>query len=245
MSLTYLRRIVKAMPWLPWVPIAVLVGLLAWSVRASPTDFASRHLYLRAGLMVVGLGAAFIFDDPAAETTDHAPSPLRERRAIRLVVGLAVWFLLAAGLLLIGARDMNVVFINDPEVEAALPVGRLFLEGMTMAAFGLAIAAVVAKRWDDEPGKIASAGLLMLYAVSWTIPERWKPWAHPSDDRWTTSHPWWWAALVIAVLVMLTLSWDTRVGWSSRRLSRRRAGITRAAVRTGPKKEPARIRVDQ
>lgn len=243
--MTLLARTIRAMPWLPWLPVAVLVGFIGWSIDGFPPDFASRHLYLRSGMMAIGLGLAFVFDDPAAETTDPAPVSLRLRRAIRVIVGLAVWLCLAIALFVLGARGMNVVFIYDPELTAALPLGRLLLEGLTMAAFGLAIAAVISKRWDDEPGKIASAGLLVLYAASWTIPEHWKPWADPSDARWTTSHPWWWAGLAIAVLVVLTLSWDARVGWSSGRLTRRRAGITRSAVGTGPKKESARIRVDQ
>jgi hypothetical protein len=87
-----------------------------------------------------------------------------------------------------------------------------------MASWCLAIASFVAKRWDDEPGKIASAALLALYAGSWMVPERWKPWADPSDSRWTTALPWWWLALVVGVLVMLAFSWDSRQNRLVRRM---------------------------
>jgi hypothetical protein len=242
--MTLISRTIKAMPWRPWAPVTAAVALVAWSAGSYPPDFPSRHLYLRAGLMVIGVGLAFILDDPAAETTDPAPSPLRQRRAIRVIAGLSVWLGLATGLFLLGARDMDVVFVYDPEMDAALPVGRLLLEGVTMAACGLAIAAIISKRWDDEPGKIASASLLVLYAASWAVPERWKPWASPNDDRWTTGYPWWWAALALAALVLIAASWDARVGWSTRRLTRGAAGPAPLALGPESKKRSTGVGVD-
>ena len=90
-----------------------------------------------------------------------------------------------------------------------------------MASWCLAIASLIAKRWDDEPGKIASAALLALYAGSWMVPERWKPWADPTESRWTTALPWWWLAFAVGVLVMLTSGWDSR----RNRLVRPRTGL--------------------
>lgn len=211
--MTVISRTVRAMPWIPWLPVTALVGFIAWSVGGFPADFASRHLYARAGLVVAGLGLAFVFDDPAAETTDPSPSPLRLRRAIRAVVGMLVWSILVAGLLVASAQGMDPVLVASPEHGAELPVGRLLLEGSTMATWGLAIASLVAKRWDDEPGKIASAALLALYAASWAVPETWKPWAHPTDTRWETALPWWGLALVVGLIAAAAFGWDSRVGW--------------------------------
>lgn len=115
---------------------------------------------------------------------------------------------------------MAPVLILDYTTPNPLPVGRLLLESGTMASWGLAISAVVAKRWDDEPGKIASASLLAFYAVSWAIPERWNPWAIPSDSRWLTGHPWWWLALSAGVVIAVAASWDSRRGIAPRLFGR-------------------------
>ncbi|MGI8518666.1 MAG: hypothetical protein ACR2ME_10090 [Acidimicrobiia bacterium] len=92
------------------------------------------------------------------------------------------------------------------------PIGRLLLEAATIAIWGLAIASVIAKRWDPEPGRFAAPGLLVLYAASWLVPEQWRPWCLPIDARWTSGHPLWWAALLPALVVAVTSSWDARVG---------------------------------
>lgn len=218
--MTMVSRIIRGMPWIPWLPVTALVAFIAWSVGQFSPDFASRQLYTRAGLVVASLGLAFVFDDSAAETTDPSPSPLRLRRAIKAAVGLVVWSILVGWLLIATSQGMNPVLVASPEFGRELPIGRLLLEGSTMALWGLVVAAVVAKRWDDEPGKIASAALLALYAASWAIPEQWKPWALLNDSRWETSYPWWWVALSVAVAVTAFASWDSRRGRGVRILSR-------------------------
>ncbi len=106
-------------------------------------------------------------------------------------MGLLPWSLAVAGLLMVGASGMEAHFElpADPQPHH-FPVGRLLLEGTTLAVTGLAIAAVIAKFWDDEPGKLAAPTLLALYAASWALPEQWGLWARPSDLWWTTTRPW-------------------------------------------------------
>jgi hypothetical protein len=198
-----------------------LVALILWGTDALMPDFASRQLYMRAALLVAALGLCFAFDDPGAETTDPAPSPLRKRRSIRTLLALGPWAVLVGTTLLVVCRGMDPVFILSEEVGNQFPIGRALLEATTLATWGLALAAVVSKRWDEEPGKYASAGLLALYAVSWAIPEQWKPWANPNDQRWETALPWWWVALAVAVLIVIAFSWDARTGWRLRLGSRR------------------------
>ena len=210
--MTLLRRLIPALPWIPWVPVLVIIGLLAWAITDLSPDFASRQLYLRAGLLVAGLGLSFAFDDPVAPTTDPMPSSLRRRRSLRMVLGLVPWVTGVVILFWAGSQGgIDPVWRTSLQPERSeLPIGRLILESATMACFGLAIAAVITKRWDDEPGKIASASLLGLYAVSWMVPERWKPWSDPTDLRWGTVLPWWWVALCAAVVVAVVSSWDSR-----------------------------------
>lgn len=207
-----LRRLIPAMPWIPWLPVLVIVVLLTWAISDLPPDFASRQLYLRAGLLVVALGVSFAFDDPTAPTTDAVPSSLRRRRAVRFLLSTIPWTAGITVLLWAGSQGgLHPVWLTSSGPDGPdLPAGRLLLEAATMASWGLAIASVIASRWDDEPGRIASAALLGIYALSWMIPERWKPWSGPSDPRWLTVLPGWWVALGAAALLGVVSSWDSR-----------------------------------
>lgn len=218
--MTLIGHLFKAVPWIPWVPSFALIALILWGTDSLMPDFASRQLYLRAALLVAALGLCFAFDDPGAETTDSAPSPLRRRRAIRAWLTLGPWVVLVGATVLVVGRGMDPVFILSDEVGSQFPIGRVLLEATTIAGWGIAIAAVVSKRWEEEPGKYASAGLLATYAASWAIPEQWKPWANPNDQRWETALPWWWVALAVAVLIVIAFSWDARIGWRPRLESR-------------------------
>lgn len=199
------------MSWIPWLPAAAGIVVLAWATRDLQTDFGTRQMYLRGGLLLAAMALSFAFDDPAAETTDPTPSPLRVRRSLRLVVSLAPWAALVAVLVWAGAKNMDpVIVLSSPLNLQELPVGRLLLEAATMASWGLAGASFLASRWDDEPGKIASGALLVVYAAAWMIPERWKPWTNPTEPRWATALPWWWVALTAGILVTVVFSWDSR-----------------------------------
>lgn len=214
MPLDLVKRVAHSMPWAPWLPVGFLVALLVWMITDLEPDFASRQLYIRAGLLLAAIGFSFAFDDPAAATTDPTPAPLRRRRLLRLVLALVPWSAVIAVLMWAGTHGSAVpVWATSADaLEAELPIGRLLLEGATMVTWGLAVASLIAKRWDDEPGKAASAALLAIYAGGWMVPGRWKPWAHPTDPRWATALPWWWAALLLGFVVTLILSWESRRG---------------------------------
>lgn len=214
--MTLIGHLFKAVPWIPWLPSAALIALILWGAAPLLPDFASRQLYLRAALLVAALGLCFAFDDPGAETTDPAPSPLRKRRCIRTWLALGPWVVLVGATLLMVGRGMDPVLILSEEVGHEFPIGRVLLEATTLAAWGLAIAAVISKRWDEEPGKYASVGLLAMYAASWAIPEQWKPWANPNDQRWEIALGWWWVALAVGALIVIAFSWDARIGWHRR-----------------------------
>lgn len=211
--MTLLRKLVKAGPWIPWLPVTGLVGLILWPMTSLTESFESRQLHLRTALLVASLGLSFVYDDPASETTDATPSPLRTRRGLRTLLGAIPWAALTAATILTAGQGLEIMFILSAEVQNPLPLGRLLLEATTIASWGLAVASAIAKRWDDEPGKFASATLLALYAASWMTPDQWKPWASPNDPRWETALPWWWAALAVGLMVVIAFSWDSRIGW--------------------------------
>lgn len=122
-------------------------------------------------------------------------------------------------------------------------MGRLILEAATMAFWGLATASVLASRWDDEPGKVASGALLAIYAAGWMVPERWKPWAGPTDPRWATAFPWWWVALGVGVLVTVAFSWDSRQSGPLRPLLRRRGSQSAQGADARDTREPGEVDV--
>lgn len=220
------KRIAAAVPKIPWIPAAALVAWLGWAIPRLDPDFISRHSYLRTGLLVAGLALCFSLDDPAAPTVGPAPSPLRTRTWTRIGVSLIPWSLLFTALIWAGASGglQSVWTVSASPQTPELPVGRLLLEAGTIGCLGLALAAVSAKRWSDEPGMVSSAVLLALFAASWAIPEPWSPWATPNDPTWSQSWTWWSTALAATGFVLISSTWDSR-RWPpnpSRWLSRRR-----------------------
>jgi hypothetical protein len=214
-----------------------------------PPEAEIRLLPVRLGILGIVIAVAFAFDDPAAVLADPAPNPLRWRRLIRAVGAVLASSLLTSLVLALAAADMDLVWVItgdqtidraepvEPEVDAIeprpeFPAGRVALETATMIGFALAAAAAVARRGETEPGRVASSVVLGVYAVSWMIPDPYKPWASPGDQRWEAAADWWWAALAITTMAVVVLSWDSRVG---RHLVRRGhpapRAISRAATR--------------
>ena len=240
-----LWRLAPALPWIPWLPVALLAALMAKIMSGFLPDLGSRHLHLRSGLLLAAIGLTFVFDDPAAETTDAIPSPLRLRRVLRVLLALIPWLALVLGVIWAAAQPgPEGDLVGYSEVELVRPhAGRLLLEAATLGAWGLAIAALVASRWDREPGKIAAPALLAIFAASWVIPQPWSPWALPPGVHWEATRTWWWGALALGLALASAWSWDTRHrAWAQRPtwwLWQRRSGDWRreplesALLRTG------------
>ncbi len=133
-------------------------------------------------LMVIPVG--YLLDDPAADVLAASPSDLARRRLSRLALGLPV---VVAGWLLALWQGS---FLDGYD---ALAVGALTVEIAALAAFTLAVAAVVARRGDHAPGITAAAGLFVMVALlfvarqavpsAWPIPEL-QPDTHADRWRW-------------------------------------------------------------
>jgi hypothetical protein len=133
------------------------------------------------------------------------------RRLLRALLSLIPWAALVTIVLTSSAAGMRPVLILAHELDPLeMPVGRLALEAATLAAWGLAISAVISYVFDEKPGWIASTAVLACYAIAWMVPDPWKPWASPTDARWSGALPWWWLALGLGVLVAMGFSWDAR-----------------------------------
>jgi len=214
--MSLVRRLIGAGPWVQWLPVAAIAGVFSWSVATTKSVTTPRDQFMRMGLLVVAMGMTFVFDDAAAVTAAATPSRLWLRRVLRVGLALLPWVALTGILLWAGGQELTVVVQSlgggEPEIVTlpSIPAQRMALEATGMAALGLAIAALIGRRWDDVPGKFASPGLLGLFAASMALPARWQPWADPYGDAWLRVQPWWWAALALGVLIVAIVSWDTR-----------------------------------
>lgn len=157
--------------------------------------------------MAAAVALSFCFDDPAAPTTNSAPNALISRRAQRVVLALGPW-VTSVAIVILGA--MNVRSPMPGSLTTTTPFARLVLEAATMAVVGLAIAAYIAKRWDEQPGRIAAPALIGLYALSWALPYPLRPWSVPGLSGWETSLVWWWVTVGVGMAVAALFSWDAR-----------------------------------
>lgn len=214
-------RVVRATPWVGFLPSAVIAMAMAWVATRQPTSDEHRLMPTRLAILAIVIAASFAFDDPAAPITDPAPISLRWRRLIRATTSVILAGVLISAVMLLAATDMDLVLAvpagesADGSSEVAqFPGGRVALEAATMIGFSFATAAFMARRGEQEPGRIAAAVLLGAYAVSWMFPDSHKPWASPSDQRWETVAAWWWLALGLTVAASAYFSWDARTGRS-------------------------------
>lgn len=206
--------------FIPAGAVGVVLGIVA---GRQPTGPEFRYLPIRLAVVSLVCAVAFVFDDPAKTFSDPAANPLRIRRGIRALTGVVTASCLFAVILIPASAHMIlVVDANQAAVGASdtgkelnaqpdLPWGRPALEMATMIGLTLSVAGAVAQRGEAEPGTITSGIVLGAYALSWMIPEPYKPWADPLDERWSHGGNWWWAALVFAWVSAAMFSWDSRV----------------------------------
>ena len=153
-------------------------------------------LELRLAAVALAAGAAFVLDDPAAETIAASPTPLLFRRLLRAALALPVVAALWALLLL--------------HADAA-PAWALTLELAAMLATTLAVAALAAPLVPDGRGGVAAAPalLVLLGAAALALPDGLTLFAAgPLDARWEASHERWASVLVAAVLAFVYASLD-------------------------------------
>ncbi|MEU5087512.1 ABC transporter [Streptomyces sp. NPDC021356] len=196
------RRVIGALlgpVWrsLPWrvLGAAGALGLpAAGSVRlmsgAGGPDPALGLGALRLVALLGGFGLAFLFDDPARDTTSAVPVRRALRAAVRLALVAplaAAWWTAALFLVPDGARP---------------PAGALTLEAAAVAAAALALAsASVRLRAEPAPGAATALALLALAVAALLAPARWNPLPAPGDPDWAAAHHWWTAALGAAAVI--------------------------------------------
>ncbi len=214
--------VAKTLPLRPFLVAAVLAVALAWMATLQPPETGFRLLPVRLGIMILTVYSAFLFDDPAGGLTDAAPHPLRLRRLLTASYGYILVFAVLGMVVAIASKGMDVVWtVKEPAANAThdttfvigpspYPIGRLVLETSTSVALALAVAALISRRDRDQPGRLASTVVLGAFLISALVPEAYRPWADPSDQRWATGANWWWTALCAFLVVGMVISWEAR-----------------------------------
>ena len=151
---------------------------------------------LRLAAIALCLAAAFVLDDPAAQSLAASPSPLLFRRLLRTTLLLP----LVAGLWAI------VLWHAGESATTALTI-----ELATMLAVVLAAAAAATPWVADGRGGLAAAPtlLIMLAAALLVLPAAWTLFARdPADPAWEAAHIRWALVLALAVATLLVASRD-------------------------------------
>lgn len=154
-SIAYLLRAFR------WQPLAVAVAVALPLTRLGNADVNVRAVLVVA---LLGIGAAFAFDDSAAVTLGSSPSSLGRRRAVRVAL---LGLLLAAAWLPLGV----LLAIETP---VGLPVSDIVVVLATVVAVVLAVAArVVTEAPTESGGAVAAAFGPLFLVVASLLPARW------------------------------------------------------------------------
>ncbi|MEV0977054.1 ABC transporter [Streptomyces sp. NPDC049915] len=185
---------------LPRAPLAAgaALGLLTAAcsrlLSGGPADPWLSLVLLRVAAVCLGLGLAFLLDDPARRTTETVPTGRALRACLRaaLIAPLtALWW--AAALLLTPA-------------DARPPLAETTLEAVTLATLALALAAVAVRRSaEPEPGRAAAVGVLSLTVLAALLPDRWGLFVAQGSPQWAGAHDRW-AVLLAVTVAVWTLS---------------------------------------
>ena len=136
-------HLVRSVRWPPVVAGAALAGAVG--------RFES-HVDVTTLALLVGLGASFVLDDPAAVTLASSPSTLWWRRRVCLAFVLPLVALLWLAVVIVA------------ELPAATALNAVALELAAMVAIVLAVAAFAVRRSSDGSGG-AAAGPALLGCV--------------------------------------------------------------------------------
>ncbi|MFJ4927921.1 ABC transporter [Streptomyces sp. NPDC088736] len=167
---------------------------------------------LRGAALVLGVGLAFLLDDPARHTTATVPvrRPLRSALRMALVApGAALWWAVALLLVPEGARP---------------PAGALTLEAAAIAVTALAVASAAVRFTERaEPGPAVAAGLLVTAMTVPTVllPECWALLVAVHDPHWDAAHERWAVVLAAAVVLCALCCPEPVRSWRPRLLARR------------------------
>jgi hypothetical protein len=218
-----IRPTVHQIPWATALgPVAlgpVLMLLFRPDEYGSPAEFV---IGVRVSAVLLAVGAAFLWDEPARAITDAMPVRVRSRRAARFALYLpaaaATWALLLFAARAIGSTS-ELVRASDAGARISIPNLALSLEVAGMVAAAVALAAIAGRRARGvDAGLVASPLVLALATVVVLLPSRMAMIVlDPADERWAMVNRRWWWVLAGGAIAAILASRDP----ASRRLLRR------------------------
>jgi hypothetical protein len=151
----YTWRATHVAPWLLGAAISLLLALVhSHGPVAAP---------LQIGAFLLGAGAGFVTDDPAAETLAPSPTTLRARQGLR-VAGAALATALAAVVLASLARPSG---IGEAGALVAMTAGIL---GLNLGVSGVA----GRRRGWRHGGLVSGPAVLFVVIASSALPPQWR-----------------------------------------------------------------------
>ncbi|SHN44384.1 hypothetical protein [Cryptosporangium aurantiacum] len=169
--------------------LAAAAGLVLLAVPAVLTtalDPDSLTLQLRLAAVCAGVGAVFLLDDPAKPTTVVVPGRAWVTTALRVglaLVGAAVWWVAALGIVLVGAENGAGDLLQLPGTT---------LEAATIVVLALALA-VAGYRLADRgvASPITGPTLLVVVGGGALLPPGLALFVGVTDPRWAAAHDRW------------------------------------------------------
>jgi hypothetical protein len=188
-------------------------GLLAVGIVLA--DDAPLLVLLRVALVPLAAAAAFVLDEPAAAAVDAAPRTRGRRtadRAVAAAMPLLVWI---SGVVALEAR------------APVTPAGGLLVEGAGVLAVTVALAAVLRRAGQDEPGEVAASvvGGAVLALQVFDLPSWWPIPLFPVEAGWPASTALWSGLIVAAAAVVVVASADP-YRWPTRRAVARPVSVS-------------------
>ncbi|MEU3843882.1 ABC transporter [Streptomyces sp. NPDC028635] len=183
-------RTLPRAPLLAGAALGLLTVACSRPLAGGPADPWLSLTVLRVAAVCLGLGLAFLLDDPARRTTETVPTGRALRACLRLTLIApltAGWW--AAALLLTPSA-------------ARPPLAETTLEAVTLAMLALALAAVAVRRSPEpEPGRAAAVGVLSLTVLAALLPDRWGLFVAQGSPHWAAAHDRWATLLAVTVAV--------------------------------------------
>lgn len=221
------RPIARTIKWYALAASGIPALWVVWRTASDPYGSAQgAALALRVAALSLGIGVAFVLDDPTEDLTGPAPVSLLARRAVR--VGLTLPLATVVWLLLL--RIAN----GAPYMPAPLPAGAMLVEFGAFASLALGGAALGSRRLADGLGGPAGAGAVMLSSVPGMVLPLGHPLAGlvPGTELYARSQGWWW--LVLGLGIGAFAAWSTTPG--TLRLLRRPARARHHDLRGGTRR---------
>jgi hypothetical protein len=188
------RRTPGHLPW-PALLCAVAAAGAAVAVPVATRGQGAGLAVQMAGLALAA-AAGYLLDDPASAVTQTVPRPLWRRRSATVVRGLAV--LAATWIVLLTLLEWRVGGFS------AVPST---IEAAVVALLALAVAALLARRGEPEPGNVVAPAVALVGIGAFLLQPLLGITLFLSADEASAGRLGWWAGVAVGAVLILGATW--------------------------------------